>query len=204
MSCFLPKLFDSTWSQEHLLKGQDSVFHHVCSFILFFPPLFTQQWLLSWGRKVSMEGSSTRKHFRWLSTWGSLDIKAACPQPPSSSPSPPCCISHYFPVLVGSFVFLFPAFSSICCSLFVILLSSLVFSHQARYVDPQQRWICCYQAVCDTSVIDNDQQIFLAPTGKVKVLAFIHFEVDVFLSPLPRMTPSLSRSHTPAFGALAQ
>uniref|UniRef100_A0AAX7VA13 Profilin n=1 Tax=Astatotilapia calliptera TaxID=8154 RepID=A0AAX7VA13_ASTCA len=27
-----------------------------------------QHWLLSWGRKVSMEGSSTRKHFRCLST----------------------------------------------------------------------------------------------------------------------------------------
>ncbi|XP_035509295.1 profilin-2-like [Morone saxatilis] len=27
-----------------------------------------KHWFLSWGRKVSMEGSSTRKHFRWLST----------------------------------------------------------------------------------------------------------------------------------------
>lgn len=72
-------------------------YHHVCSFILLFVFLcLLQHWFLSWGRKVSMEGSSTRKLFRWLSTWGSPDTKAACTQPPSSSPLPPCCISHYF------------------------------------------------------------------------------------------------------------
>lgn len=71
-----------------------------------------QQWFLSWGRKVSMEGSSTRKLFRWLITWGSLDTKAACTRPPSSSPFYTLLHFTLLPVLVDSsfFFFLCPPF----------------------------------------------------------------------------------------------
>lgn len=109
-------------------------YHHVCSFNLFcFVFLcLLQHWFLSWGRKVSMEGSSTRKHFRWLTTWGSLDTKAACTQPPSSSPLPPCCIS-LLPVLVGSyFVFLLlPSLLPFCYFIFCCHLP-------LTYISPEQ------------------------------------------------------------------
>lgn len=184
-----------------------------------------QHWFLSWGRKVSMEGSSTRKLFRWLSTWGSLDTKAACTRPPSSSPFYTLLHFTLLPVLVDSsffsfsapfspFHFVIPHFPVIPPPPFFLSLSLSLWTHlctttpwsTSKLIHNEDAHVA-YRASKHTCSLD--QQTLWPNIQTMKVLLSI-WRFDFLKSRCPSLNPSQSQSYTlplwpaDAFGAHEQ